>query len=68
MKYFIVEEDYQGRKWYKKNKTVFGWVSENFKPYCWRFSRQGAKKICDRLNETQKGAKNPSKFYFIPAE
>lgn len=68
MKYYIVEETYNGQKFYKQNKTVEGWCSENFKPYCWRFSRQGAKKICDRYNEGQKKALKPSRFYYIPVE
>jgi hypothetical protein len=71
MKYYIVREDYNGTKWYKKNKTVDGWTSENYKPYCWRFSKQGAKKICDRMNEGQTTIQNvryKSKYYYLPAE
>lgn len=64
MKYYIVREDPAGCKFYKKNKTVDGWSGEPFRPYCWRFSKQGAKKICDRLN-----AINPYfKYYYIPVE
>ena len=68
MKYYIVQETDHGYKFYKKYKTTEGWCGENFKPFCWRFSKQGAKKICDRLNELEKNDPRPSKFYFIPCE
>ena len=45
MKYYIVQETDHGYKFYKKYKTTEGWCGENYKPYCWRFSKQGAKKI-----------------------
>lgn len=64
MKYYIVREDQNSNKFYKKNKTVDGWSGEPFRPYCWRFSKQGAKKICDRLNSINNGYK----YYYIPVE
>ena len=67
-KYYIVQETFSGQRLYKKNKTVDGWSGEPYKTYCWRFSKQGAKKICDRLNEGQKKSFRPSKFYYIPVE
>ena len=68
MKYYVVEKTHRGYIFYKKNKTVEGWCGENFRRYCWRFSKQGAKKICDRYNAGQLNAVNPSTFYYIPAE
>lgn len=51
-KYYITRTDLvTGKVTYKKNKTVDGWAGEGFKPYCWRFSKQGAQKIVKRLNE-----------------
>lgn len=64
MKYFIVKADKNGNRFYKKNKTVDGWSGEGFKRYCWRFSKQGAKQICDRLNRSD----YTHTYYFIPAE
>lgn len=52
MKYFIVRTDLNGKRQYRKNKTLSEtWVGESLKGYCWRFSRQGAKKIIDECNK-----------------
>lgn len=48
MKYYIVMHDKKlNITKYKKNKCVDGWA--NVKDYCWRFSKQGAKKIVEEL-------------------
>jgi len=51
MKYYIYRiSKHTGRKEYKKNKTVDGWVGVAARFYCWRFSESGAKKITKREN------------------
>lgn len=53
-KYYITRTDLiTGAVSYKKNKTVDGWAGEGFKPYCWRFSKQGARSIVARLTSAQ---------------
>ena len=53
-KYYITRTDLKtGKVTYRKNKTIDGWASEAFKPYCWRFSKQGAQGIVKRLTEHQ---------------
>ena len=47
-----------GRVDYKKNKTVDGW--SNYKAQCWQFSRSGATRI---MNELQQYASKTGNFY-----
>lgn len=62
MKYYIVMSDKQfGKTLYKKNKTVDGWTP--VKEYCWRFSKQGAKKIIERLKKGY--CKNPYIEFYL---
>lgn len=62
MKYYIVMSDKQFNKTlYKKNKTVDGWTP--VKEYCWRFSKQGAKKIIERLKKEY--CKNPYIEFYL---
>lgn len=48
MKYFVIKTTKEGIE-YKKYKCIDGWTKN--KEICWKFSRQGAKQIADRLNE-----------------
>ena len=48
MKYFVIKTTKNGIE-YKRYKCAEGWTKD--KSICWRFSKQGAQKIADRLNE-----------------
>ena len=47
-KYYVIKTTSKGVE-YKKYKCIDGWSRD--KSECWQFSKQGAKKIADRLNE-----------------
>ena len=56
MKYYVYRiSKYSGRKEYKKTKTLDIYISESLKDSCWKFSKEGAKKIVARNNEHFKG-------------
>lgn len=62
MKYYIVMHNKQlNRTLYKKNKCVDGWTP--VKDYCWRFSKQGAKKIIERLKYGYRNNIDNLEFY-----
>lgn len=48
MKYFVIRTTRSGIE-YKRYKCSEGWTRN--KSICWQFSKQGAQKIADRLNE-----------------
>ena len=56
-RYYITRTSKKEGKRYKRYKTIEGWASD--KTHCWKFSKQGAKKIVEGLNA---GAAR-SKFY-----
>lgn len=67
MKYYIVMHNKQlNRTLYKKNKCVDGWTP--VKDYCWRFSKQGAKKIIERLKYGYRNNIDNLEFYLEEAE
>lgn len=56
MKYYVYRiSKYSGRKEYKKTKTLETYVGEALKGTCWKFSKEGAKKIVVRNNEHFRG-------------
>lgn len=50
MKYYVIKTTKEGVQ-YKKYKCIDGW-SKN-KAECWQFSKVGAEKIAQRLNERE---------------
>lgn len=52
-KYYVTRTDRNtGVKYYKKAKTLDIWSKD--KSVCWKYSKQGAKQIADRLNEWER--------------
>ena len=51
-KYYVTRTDRNGEKVYKKAKTLDIW-SKN-PDVCWKYSKQGAKQIVERLTEYDK--------------
>lgn len=67
MKYFVTKTT-TGKLEYKKYKCIEGWSTDPSE--CWQFSKAGAQKIADRLNEhyefDQQGY--PKKIHFNTME
>lgn len=67
MKYYIVMHNKQlNRTLYKKNKCVDGWTP--VKDYCWRFSKQGAKRIIEGLQHEYRNNISNIEFYLEAVE
>ena len=66
MKYYIVMHNKQfNTTKYKKNKCVEGWST--VKDCCWKFSKQGAKKIIESLKYGYRNNINNLEFYMEEA-
>lgn len=48
MKWYVIKTTKDGVL-FKRYKCIDGWTKDKEK--CWKFSKQGAKQIADRLNE-----------------
>ena len=60
-KYYIKKTNIKtGVVYYKKNKTVDGWITD--KKECWQFSKQGAQRIIERLSNPYLHA--PTIYYY----
>jgi len=68
MKYYVIETTKNGVL-YKRYKCIEGWTTEKHKNLCWKFSKQGARQIADRLNnELNEYWQNKIHYNIIEAE
>ncbi len=67
MKYFVTKTT-AGKLEYKKYKCIDGWSTDPKE--CWQFSKSGAQKIADRLNEHYEFEQQtyPKKIHFNTME
>ena len=68
MKYYVVREHSRVHSsiiQIKRTKCTDDWTRVNNYKNCWQFSKEGAKKICDRENKADKGW---YKYYMIDVQ
>lgn len=48
-KKYLVFKEHNGERFYKRTKTLDYWTLPKYKDTCWKYSKQGAKQLVERL-------------------